>query len=75
MSTQNPNGKWLKTSVKAFLITIGLLTVTVAATAAVPPVREAPKAAASAWVPPMHEAQSGLDVGPGSDEGLLVSSP
>ena len=33
-------------------------------------------AAASRWVPPgMHEAQADVDVGPGSDEGLLVTSP
>jgi len=32
--------------------------------------------AASRWVPPgMHEAQADVDVGPGSDEGLLVTSP
>jgi hypothetical protein len=32
--------------------------------------------AASRWVPPgMHEAQAGVDVGPGSDEALLVTSP
>jgi len=30
----------------------------------------------SSWAPPaMHEAQAGVDVGPGSDEALLVSSP
>jgi len=75
MSTPSSTGKWLKTAVKAFLITTGLVTVTVAATAAVPPVREAPKAATSTWTPPMHEANSGLDIGPGSDEGQLVSSP
>ena len=32
--------------------------------------------AASRWVPPgMHEAQADVNVGPGSDEALLVTSP
>ena len=32
--------------------------------------------AASRWVPPgLHEAQADVDVGPGSDEALLVTSP
>ncbi|HZJ55104.1 MAG TPA: hypothetical protein VFD38_13265 [Myxococcaceae bacterium] len=35
-----------------------------------------PARSISGWVPSgMHEAQSGADVGPGSDEALLVSSP
>ena len=30
----------------------------------------------SRWVPPgMHEAEAGVDVGQGSDEALLVTSP
>jgi len=75
MITQK-SAKWLKTAVKAFLITTGLVTVTVAATNAIPPVRQAaPTEATSRWVPPGHEANSGTDIGPGSDEGLLVSSP
>jgi len=56
----------------AFLIVTGF-TLALAAAHPVPPAASAPSS--SAWVPSMHEAEAGLDVGPGSDEALLVSSP
>ena len=63
-------------------VAAGFLCVTAAVTFAVaggqPPEqrREQTRAAASQWVPPgMHEAQAGVDVGPGSDEAQLVTSP
>jgi hypothetical protein len=74
MSTESKTR--LQNVVAAFLCVTVLVGVTVAATAAVPPVSPGPRAAVTGWIPPsMHEAQAGDDVGPGSDEALLVSSP
>jgi hypothetical protein len=76
MSTESKSRTRLQNVVAAFLCVTGLVAVTVAATAAVPPVSPGPRAAVTGWTPPsMHEARAGEDVGPGSDEALLVSSP
>lgn len=60
-------------------VAAGFLCVTTAVTFAVasghPPEQRATRST-SAYVPPgMHEAEAGVDVGPGSDEALLVTSP
>ena len=62
-------------------IAIGFLCVTATVAFAVAGGRSAPHPqatqanASSGYVPPgMHEAQSGADVGPGSDEAQLVTS-
>ena len=59
--------------VVAFLCLSGLLTLATAGVQKVAPASAA--VAVSGWVPPLHEAEAGADVGPGSDEGWLVSSP
>ena len=60
-------------------VAAGFLCVTAAVTFAVAgghPGRGQASPSVSGWVPPaMHEAEAGVDVGPGSDEALLVSSP
>jgi hypothetical protein len=65
---------WSRVAAGAFFIAAFL---SLAAAGVRPPssTAQAP-AAASRWVPPgMHEAQADVDVGPGSDEALLVTSP
>ncbi len=61
----------------AFLCVTGLVTLAVAGVHPAPAQQAGTAAAAeSRWVPPgMHEAEAGVDVGPGSDEALLVGSP
>ena len=60
-------------------VATGFLCVTAAVTFAVAGPRLAEQTAAhsaSSWIPPgMHEAQAGVDVGPGSDEAQLAASP
>lgn len=61
-------------------VAAGFLCVTAAVTFAVagghPTGQQQTPATASQWVPPgMHEAEAGVDVGPGSDEAQLVTSP
>ncbi len=60
----------------AFLCVTGLVTLAVAGVHPAPGPQGGTAAVESAWVPPgMHEAEAGVDVGPGSDEALLVGSP
>jgi hypothetical protein len=60
-------------------VATGFLCVTAAITFAVArghPREQAATRSTSAYVPPgMHEAEAGVDVGPGSDEAELASSP
>jgi hypothetical protein len=59
--------------VVGFLCVTGLVTL---ATAGVHPTTSAASSSFTEWVPPsMHVAEAGVDIGPGSDEALLVSSP
>lgn len=59
-------------------VAAGFLCVTTAVTFAVASGRpeQAATRSTSAYVPPgMHEAEAGVDIGPGADEALLVTSP
>lgn len=74
MENESEGWRWVRNVFVAFVCVTGLVTL---ATAGVHPAR--PSGASSfstGWVPPaMHEAAAGGDVGPGSDEALLVTSP
>ena len=70
------SSNWMRVrSVAAgFLCVMGLPVALALADVQPTEVAEAP--AVTEWVPAsMHIAQAGLDVGPGSDEALLVGSP
>ncbi len=73
MSTESNGRTWVRNVAAGFLFVTGLVTLAVAGN------HPSPRAAAHAatqWVPSsMHVAEAGVDVGPGSDEALLVSSP
>lgn len=73
MKTENSGWTRVRNVVAAFLCVTGLFTLAMAG------VRSSPKTATPSytqWIPPsMHEAEAGVDVGPGSDEALLVASP
>jgi hypothetical protein len=70
----NSNG-WIRVrNVAAAFLCVSGLTLALAGAHPAPPAAVTPSS--SAWVPSsMHEAEAGVDVGPGSDEALLVSSP
>ena len=73
MKSESKTRTWVQS------VAAGFLCVTAAVTFAMasghPPEQPATKST-SAYVPPgMHEAEAGVDVGPGSDEALLVTSP
>jgi hypothetical protein len=58
--------------VVGFLLATGLFTLALAGGHPPP----APASSVTEWVPSsMHVAEAGVDVGPGSDEALLVSAP
>jgi hypothetical protein len=64
---------WSRVAAGLFFIAAFL---SLAAAGVRPPSSTAQAPAASRWVPPgTHEAQADVDVGPGSDEALLVTSP
>ncbi len=73
MSTESNGRTWLWNVAAGFLCVTGLVTLAMAA------VHPSPTSTApylTGWAPPsMHVAEAGLDVGPGSDEALLVTSP
>lgn len=73
MRTESNGRTWVRNVVAGFLCVTGLVTLAMAG------VHPSPRATASSvteWVPPsMHVAEAGVDVGPGSDEALLVTSP
>jgi hypothetical protein len=63
----------LRDIVVGFLLATGLFTLALAG-GPPPPARQA--SSVTEWVPSsMHVAEAGVDVGPGSDEALLVTSP
>jgi len=67
---------WVQSVAAAFLCVTAAVTLAVAG--GHPPPEAASRIgapSASEWVPPMHEANSGTDIGPGSDEAQLVGSP
>jgi hypothetical protein len=73
MKTNGNGWIWVRNVATPFLCVSGLALALSWARAA-PPAAVTP--GSSAWLPPsMHEAQAGVDVGPGSDEAFLVRSP
>lgn len=73
MSTKDNGLTWLWNVTGGFLCVTGLVTLAMAA-GHPSPTSTAPSF--SEWAPPsMHVAEAGVDVGPGSDEALLVTSP
>ncbi len=73
MSTESNGRSWLWNVSAGFLCLTGIVTL---AMAAVHPAPTSTAPSFSGWVPPsMHVAEAGVDVGPGSDEALLVTSP
>ncbi|HVP59066.1 MAG TPA: hypothetical protein VMT11_00750 [Myxococcaceae bacterium] len=73
MRTESDGWRWVQKVFMALVCVTGLVTL---ATAGVHPARQAVTPSFAGWVPPsMHEAEAGVDVGPGSDEALLVSAP
>ncbi len=73
MSTKSNGRNWLWNVSAGFLCLTGLVTLAMAA-AHPAPTSTAPSF--TGWVPPsMHVAEAGVDVGPGSDEAMLVTSP
>jgi hypothetical protein len=75
MKTEFESSNWMRVrSVAAgFLCVMGLPIAL--ALADVQPAAVATAPAASDYVPALHIAQAGSDVGPGSDEALLVMAP
>jgi hypothetical protein len=72
MSTESNGRNWLWNVSAGFLCVTGLVTLAMAAVHPAPTSR----APSTEWMPPsMHVAEAGVDVGPGSDEALLVTSP
>jgi hypothetical protein len=73
MNSENKVRTWVQG------VAAGFLCVTAAVTFAIAGSHPPPQSATpsrSAYVPPsMHEAEAGADVGPGSDEAQLVTSP
>lgn len=73
MKTEIDGWRWVRSVFVAFVCVTGLVTL---ATAGVHPAPPTATSSVGGWVPPsMHEAEAGVDVGPGSDEALLVTSP
>ncbi len=73
MSNANDGPRWVRNVLLGFLSVTALVTL---ATAGVHPAAPEATSSVSGYVPPsMHEAAAGIDVGPGSDEALLVTSP
>ena len=73
MSTESSGWTWVRSVTAGFLFVTGLATLAVAGNHPAP---RAETPVSTQWVPPsMHVAEAGVDVGPGSDEALLVSSP
>jgi len=73
MSIQSNDRGRLGKVVVAFLVVTGAVTLATAGVHRAPTTATAP---VSGYVPPsMHEAEAGADIGPGSDEALLVTSP
>ena len=75
MKTEFEGSNWMRVrSVAAgFLCVMGLPVAL--ALADVQPAEVATTPAISEYVPALHVAQAGADVGPGSDEALLVMAP
>lgn len=73
MSTESSGGTRVRDVVVGFLVGTGVFTLALAGSYPPP---GAPASAGTEWVPSsMHVAEAGVDVGPGSDEALLVTSP
>lgn len=73
MGNESNLQKWVQSVAAGFLCVTAAVTFAIASGHSV---QGRAASSASGWVPPsMHEAEAGVDVGPGSDEGLLVSSP
>jgi hypothetical protein len=73
MTSESKTRTWVQSVAAGFLCVTAAVTFAMASGR--PPERQATRST-SAYVPPgMHEAQAGEDVGPGSDEALLVTSP
>lgn len=73
MKTESNDRTQVRNVAAGFLCLMGLVTLAVAG---VHPSPTARAFSVTEWVPPsMHVAEAGVDVGPGSDEALLVTSP
>lgn len=73
MRSKNSGWTRVRDVVAAFVGLTGLFTLAMAGIGSWP---ETATPSSTQWVPPsMHVAEAGVDVGPGSDEALLVTSP
>lgn len=71
----NKIGSWVQGVAAAFLCATAAVSFAVAGGHSAAISSAAEQSMSSGYVPPLHEANSGLDVGPGADEAQAASSP